>query len=155
MQHAVEMEAELAGEPGGAERIEAIKAAERHLAAVEKWVSIELDENARWPDIRDAMNEMEKQAGLMLDAKRVVWETRKLAEARKMIGLLQRGERNSIGEDDRAAVAKALKAAEAWAAASELFLDIMRRKKERGITGYSEEASAASLKAGEAQLAAY
>ena len=155
LENAIEMEEMLAGEPGGAERIEAIKAAERHLKAVEKRMSVALDENASPLDLTAAEKEAVKQYNLMSDAKGVAWETRELAHARKAIEQLQHWERNSIGEDDRAAAAKALKAAEAWAAASEDYLDIMQRKREQGDDQYSKEASAASLKASEAMLVAY
>ncbi|MDE0020049.1 MAG: hypothetical protein OXT69_01515 [Candidatus Poribacteria bacterium] len=159
LENAIEMEAMLAGEPGGAERIEVIKAAERHLAAVEKWVSIELNENSNPLDhsfnLKDAIIEVEKQDVLMSDAYSVAWETRELAHARKAIEQLQHWEKNSIGEEDRTAAAKALKAAEAWAAASEEFLDIMRRKREQDNYRFSEEASAAKLKASDAMLVAY
>ena len=155
LEDAVEKEAKLAGEPGGAERIQAIKAAERHLAAVEKWVSMAQDENANPFDLADAEIEVEKWDILMSYANRVTWKTPQLAEARKLIELLQHGERNSIGEEDRMAAAKALKAAEAWAASTEEFMDIIRRKIEREDYRYSEEASVANGKASNASLAAH
>lgn len=164
LENAIEMEEMLAGEPGGAERIEAIKAAERRLKAVEKRMSVALDENASPLDLTAAEKEVGKWTILMSDAKRVAWETHELAQTHKAIEQLQHWERNSIGEEDRAAAAKALKAAEASAAASEELLDILRRKRENFVKAWEEqgdylflskETYAASVKASNASLAAH